>query len=331
MNAVFVFPSDLLKYDPVMSFPEIPVITIKRRGEVCVPTLDNIQGGIDNVLSNQLPVFAAGTHRLFSVAATRPHHPTAEHTVYWVDSQRTFSVPNPWNDRSWIDAVTDSDFIFGLEQYFRQLQKTDPQLSVYSFMGFVPPGTSVDTTKVYDFGAQSQARWHWHATHRIDKSIPYSRILSIDDEHDRRRIAAVLNLAGESSIKQFSGELSSFGERLVYRQQIGLAECLEVTRTIFGFPSLHEAVNSALSLQYLVKKEWLDHAYNLAQQSTSFAHVALSYVQSCVPNMTILLPSRVDVESGKVDSENQFWVVPFSVSGAQSILAPGGVFIQPEP
>lgn len=314
-----------------MGFPEIPVITIRHRGEVSVPTVTNIQGGIDTVLSTRTPVLTAGKHRVFQVPATRPHHPTAEHMVYWIDSLKRETKPNTWHERSWEEAVTDSEFMSELARYFRGLQANDPKLSIYSFMGFVAPGTTVDTGRVYDFGLQSQARWHWHATHRIDRDIPYARVLSIDDEQDRRRIAGVLNLAGEASIKQFGSQMESFGERLIYKQRIGIAEALEVSRTIFGFSTLETAVSSALSLQSMVKQEWLEHAYQLASQTTSLSHVLLSHMQSYVPNMTLILPSLSDMETGKVDSRNQFWVVPFSISGAQSMLAPGGAYLLPAP
>ncbi len=314
-----------------MGFPEIPVITIKYRGEVSVPTATNVQGGIDTVLSTSTPVLAAGKHRVFQVPATRPHHPTAEHMVYWIDSRKPDTKPNSWHERSWEDAVADSEFMTELENYFRGLQANDPKLSIYSFMGFVAPGTAVDTAFVYDFGLQSQARWHWHATYRIDRNVQHSRILSVDDERDRRRIAGVLNLAGEASIKQFGSQLESFGERLIYKQHIGIAEALEVSRTIFGFSTLETAVSSALSLQSMVKQDWLEHAYQLAGETTSLSHVLLSHMQSYVPNMTIILPSLADRETGNVNSQNQFWVVPFSISGAQSMLAPGGAYLLPSP
>lgn len=304
---------------------------IPRRGDVFVPSVSDRSSGIDGVLARTQPAFTAGEHQVRAVHATAPHHPTAPHTVYWIGRPGRDGSYDPWNGDSWERAATDKAFLVGVEKYLRGLQQADDQLRLYFFMGFLPPGSAVDAAVTYQYGLQSQERWHVHATHVITKDIPGIRFLSPENDHDRRAIARVMNVGAEASIRHYGARLAGFGERLVYRQEIGIREPFELPRTMFGFPSLAEALPAALELQSGVSCDWMDHARALAQESTSLAHLVLSHMQCPIPNMTVILPSAVDRKLGRVESDAGVWIAPFSVTGAQPMLAPGGVYIEGVP
>ncbi len=71
-----------------MSLPEIRIVSVPVDHEIPVftPTKEDLESGLVNTIEERArEVLVAGRHRLLALKAPVPHHPTDDHTVYWVD------------------------------------------------------------------------------------------------------------------------------------------------------------------------------------------------------------------------------------------------------
>lgn len=307
-----------------------------------IPSPNDVDSGI-NIDLSQFGKFVlnTGNHGLIEMPTPSPHHPIPIplqniegakkiQITYWIN-RGTDSIVNTDID-SFADIAQDKTFLDGVEKYFQD-KHADPSYDkkVYMLMGYVMPGTEDERSDlVMTWGTQTQNRKHIHEVAAIQPTLPFNRWADLKNPIEYDRVKIALNMAGEAAIKHFQTELAGFGERFTYLQEIGPSEYI-LPRTMFGFDSLNEAVNSACKLQNRVNQnnEWLKYAYGLATYTGKFSTASYNTTlkQSQIPNMAIIIPTDYDRANGRVTSDKKIWVMPFTVCPPQEVLTPRGALI----
>jgi hypothetical protein len=105
-----------------MTNPEIRVIRRILPPQTFIPTHENPEGGIlESLRTRGAEVVNAGTHRLWALPATAPHHPTCRHTVNWVVRMEEGKI-RPWEEKSWQEVAEDGCFLMLVEEYINRKQ-----------------------------------------------------------------------------------------------------------------------------------------------------------------------------------------------------------------
>ncbi len=316
---------------------EIPKIRIPARGDVFEPTAANLDGGINQALEERGQfALCAGNHELVALPSTLPHYPwqlnsqngEEVHMTYWVNKGASKKI-NGWTVESWQGLAQDGVFLQAVENRFRKRREMGLDTRVYFLIGFVNPADVINDDLVFSRGLQTQHRPHLHEVKPIDLTTPFSEKMNARNGIDFRKLKFFLNLAGERCIGQFQNDLEDFGERFIYKQQLNRDGKRILSRTMFGFDTLQEAISKSLQLQERVWDRWLPYVRSIAleYEKPKGKEADLIIKQSQIPNMAIIIPSYKDIQNGQVESDKNIWVMPFAVCSPQEILTPGGVIL----
>lgn len=321
-----------------LAIPKHIITSIPDRGRVHIPTKDDLESGIIASMVSKLkaegPLLRAGHHRVVALDSPLPHHfdPDQQHTVMWIynrDKQEPFEI-SPWNDYSWYEVAGDREFLVALDKKMDEMQNTTSSLPlrVYFFIGFVPPGEECSNI-VYSRGLQTQMRMHVHVVSPIPENHSYNQILELGSTGDRYSYTQMINEARERSSDYFRTELNDFGTPITYHQVLGRNGNPALLRhNMYGFSTLEDALGQCLSLREKVKNGWVAHTQAIyGVKRDEITGLDLEIMQSHVPNFGIIKPSFIDRQNGKTNDNFRYWVVPFSVSGGQCMLTPGGVHL----
>lgn len=305
---------------------EIPVVKIKPVGEVFKPTAGDIESGINKKLNERIKnaVCKIGKNRIIPMNPTSPHT-TGDHMVFWIDQAEDSEQTSPWTSNSWTNLLANTEFLQSVEKYFQELQIGNPVVKVYMYLGFARPENIKPMNGKYLPPMQSQNRPHIHGTELINTwSNEEARKLDLNNPSDQKQLGSFLNQAGERAINDYDSQLEGYGHRFIYKQKINGDSKESVDRTMFGFNSLQEALLQSTELQRRVLPTWESYIENLSKEITVFDNLELPLIQSYIPNITIIIPSKMDRENGKVKNDFPVWTMPFGTVGAQ-VLVPGGV------
>jgi hypothetical protein len=309
---------------------EIPVVQIAPTGEIFKPTTGDLESGINKKLNARTMNSVAGSrhHRLIPMTPTSPHT-TGDHMVFWTDANSTNTQEvTSWNSESWQELLEDTVFLSNVEKHFHTIQKGNPVVKIYMYLGFIKPSSDTPNTQ-FAIPLQSQNRPHFHASELVNTwSNPDMRDLDFEDPKDQRQLGFFLNAAGEKAISDYKSELEDYGTRILYTQKLGHGnETKTLKRTIYGFSSLQEALQKSVELQRRVSPTWSEYIYNLSKQTVDFDGVRIPLIQSYVPNIAIIIPSDEDRKNGNTNDNFVVWTIPFATVGAQ-VLVPGGVITE---
>jgi hypothetical protein len=220
------------------------------------------------------------------------------------------------------------DFWQSYEPFLRDQQKAMGESArAYMYWGFHLPGDELPEFPIVWRGLQSQPRLHFHIAESVEYENADDWLDSADQKHIGH-IARFLNLAGERAQDEVLKD-KTFGERFTYEQEVYGNEPKEtVKRTLFAFPTLHEALQASKELKEQIIFDWLVLSVAISQSGPAvFSGQSFHVLQSSVPNFVFMIPSKKDSERLQ-RSQNEVWVTPFSVAGAPEILTAGGVHLE---
>lgn len=324
-----------------LAIPRHQIEPVPARGRIHKPKRDDLESGIIASILAKIhaedPLIVAGKHQAVILDSPLPHHPNLDepHIVVWTYEHGAGKEGEivPWHDSSWEKVVIDGDFLKALEIKLDQMQNIIPSLPlrVYFFVGFAEPGITYPD-HVYPTGLQSQIRWHIHAVSPLDRNHHFREILDLINENHPDSIAytQIRNIAGERSLDFFDIFMEQFSSHpFIYHQILGRNhQTVSLNHLMFGFDSLQEALRQSLWLRNQVKEAWLSHAEKIygirVDENTG---LGLEIMQSCVPNIAVVKPSHLDRLEGQTNENYKWWVMPFPVSGGQTLLTQGGVFL----
>lgn len=322
---------------------DIPIFEIPLKGKrgVNKPTELNAdnpasgpQTGIDNSLNASLGLFVNfeefGTEnfRIVPFYATSPHTPEG-HMVFWIDPNRKGTPKvRSWEQSDWQQLYEDPFLDQFQSEYVPSLQEVNPELRAYIYLGVNKP---VVTKPGFVPPSQSQIRPHFHMSEAIE-DFPHHQIFRVDenaknDSDHFEKYRNMLNFAGEQAIKDHRELFDGFGTPFKYHQQIGIGQNqITLERTMFAFngpTALKDAIKASRELQEKITPGWEEYIEKLKNEKVEFLGQEYELVQSSIPNMAIIIPSKMDRINGQVDNDAPVWVLPLSTAGAL-VLAHGG-------
>lgn len=314
---------------------KIPVVDIPFYGSK-VPIFSATKGNLESGVVAALQLHAvvkdvSGSHKFwFYKYPPRRHHPDPEkHQILWLDEFGNGSEIIPWRDNSWNILAKDNDFLGSADNMFARQQEENQNLRVFHAFGFAMEdekalinGRNIDARSI-----QSQFRGHVHLVESVDPEEFDTNWLAKSEILDKKGLLPYfLNIPGELAIEEYSTELHSFGEKMVYSQTVGKETAYDIKRTMFAFDSWEEALNSVIELQNTLRSGWLATAALIGESKMEFAGEHIKFMQSCIPGFTLIRPSKKDKIAGGIDLSVNWLVVPFPVQLAPAMLQPGTLF-----
>jgi hypothetical protein len=308
--------------EALTSIPEFVTFQVKKHGEDFRPTHneDDEKGINEAIEQSGIPIIEHNDWKLMAVEPTSAHHPHHGcHMVCWICKYEGNKLI-PWKDTN-IDS-TPLYFIQKMEDYFITQQQRSPDLRVYGYSGYINPTRArllSEENPIYRRGLPSQKRKHFHLTQSIPKETP-SYTLNSNSPSDLVRIESTLNFAGEIMIEEFKNAFTSYGIQHEMRVT-PLNTSIELERTLFGFDSLHDAMNYTHKLlsDVFLNQLWIDYSMRLPKQYMHLVPKPLRIQQTLVPTAVTLLPSQIDRTRYEFPNMAVF-TFPFSIAGTLQLL-----------
>ncbi len=316
-----------------MNGPDVPVVRLGGNGDTFKPTPGDPDSGINVALTRVLQkpdkgegiMLAAGGFRLIACKPTLPH--SDSHMVYWLD-QGKGNKPAPWTDASWEELARDSDFLQAMETFVANKQHIDPRLRAYFFYGFATgPNPFGDNPHVYENGLMTQGRAHLHLSGSAE-FIPTQEVIDLNNAEHKRHFFNIVDPGASHAINYFAQELVGYGEPITYMQRLGSRRQTKVERRVFGFDHLKEALRKSLDLINEISPQWPEYLRKLVGEVyalSGFEGITFHIKQSRIPNCAFIFPSRQDQEEHGIDPQFRVVTLPLATTGAQAILAQGGI------
>ncbi len=319
---------------------QIPIVDVPYNGNgitVWKPTVKDLESGVVAVLEEHAYIqFIGGNHKfLVHENPPRIHHPDKDkHKVFWLDQFGDGQTITPWNDESWAALAQDTMFLQNSDALFDQMQSENENLRVFHAFGFAQQADQdkIQGRKVDFRGIQSQFRGHLHVTESINpQEFPNDWLEQKQILQNQWLLPFFLNTPGELAIQEYSTQLNSFGEKVVYTQTVGVTHPLEIERTMFAFNSWEEALNSVVELYKQLYEGWLRTAALIGENKIEFSGVLIELLQSCVPGFMLVKPSKKDKILGGISEKVNWLVMPFNLPLPQVTLQPGVLFNRLQP
>ncbi len=328
-----VVSSKELKMIKVVGNEKIPIVTIFSRGEIFIPTPADLESGVITSLQRSAEVLSVGGEHEFLVHSSppAPHTTLTSHQVWWVNQKQSQPLSlrgtlqiTPWTTNSWEQMLNDAAFLKGAEGKFSVLQSNNSKLRVYFVFGFA---NEDDKRKVVDMSviprsSQSQYRAHFH----VVEAIPTNAITWKNANNMKiAKLNIFFNFSGELAIANYINFLRSFGRKFTYNQPVSTPDTsiYSVSRTMFSFTSLQEALGGVIELNKQVFTTWLKVANKVAQHQVCLAGECVKIMQGCVPGFTVMRPSQDDRKLMKLSSDDVWLVAPFALPLPQTLLGSG--------
>ncbi len=287
-------------------------------------------------------LFNSHAHEVFSLSPVSKHHPRL-HEVFWVLQKDTTADPFG----SWQALTKDEEMLATLTDVMTKLVKEQDCL-VYTLQGCEPLDQSSAAVTwpngpLWPGGLASLPYVHFHQVGMIErqdvtgyyeypeKNVETESVIALGKNTLSKKellLSGLFNWAGEEAIARYSMYLDmiGYGRKQQFQQTIGMEQQLRVTRTVYGFDSLADAVQKSHQVRSMVAESWIETALSIFEGSLRQEAVGLRAMQGVIPSFAlVVLPPKLQQQYGL---NHHIITFPFTVTHPLPALTEGGVLIQ---